>query len=1162
LAQELKNLQDSLSLQHHLHVQEITSVHSKSISELQYEKANLESKLSNLSFDLNLSQQEHQLIVQRIKASYDSDRKNEIESLKNELHLLQVQSQHDALMKEEATHLKISGLEQFHQAELSRMQLQIQEQLKAIEVDYQRRMQRFVSSHEDEMKRLKEQVEHEIAAAHKQEIAILESHMREEHRQQLAEVEAKMQSKLHQEILSLQAKHSDELKQKLDDERKTRSNSLSIKHQEELEALEQKYAMQMKVMEKNYLDGKQDDIRHVHEEYREELARIHQQHDQELATVKALLEKVKDEYNEKERQYEMKSQEQVAKVNQESKIHHMMELMKIKEEQEHAQAMEVDKYKQQVNSLQQDLLAAHNLHMRDLDLKAQEIAALQQMILDAKKAHEQHEKDAVSNVQQEYERYVHSIQSQHQQEMEKHLANMSMEVSCLTEMLNNSRDKVKECESSLESISKFHALEFQQLRDNHLQEIESLKALYMKGIGEQQGKYEEELEKIKAAQRLESERLVLEKESENQVNQIKMNQKHEEEVSSLQAQHHHEMTTLRDILIEQQEKYRDLFQQYEQMQSSLNDYHKLKTDHHRGLETQRASFQRDIAGLQDQIATLNHERDKLKLDFQQLKTSSEEKVAISQEKTRRMEVDFIERERNYREELQAALATQQQELQAQYFQFLQQFVQSNMKLVDLQNSPGQPSSSIHEIQSKLLLKHLAHDDRLTSCSLTADSHQKFLRMFQKLPEEWMDSVSTIKKDVTSVSISYEESTINPLSSSASSPIERFLAAILEGDVQGLRVIVRAHGEDLRSSYWQSLCQSILPLHRAISGLHYHGSETLLLSTIITLHQLGVDVNLKDGQGNTALHKALRTCTSKGVVDVIRCLLERGADSNLLNQQQESPLHVECKHLRSASVEVIRTLCRYHANTNLVNESSCSPLMLVLIHAYEKQAQSSGSDKKKGGQRLWIQAAKLLVEHGAHWSPKHRHGDHAFNQVHLLLSLFPTSYSSSSTSQEDFLAYYALLVSLVEKGMCSLSDEDSTGRNAIFILSEKLATISRKHCPEYFPIKVMEYLLKKSDYALGGANHRGKTVFDIEDSIEDSCLAACRYLLRSSSLEERQYSHRYEKENKMIEEAKINSISIRGRSRRREDGSVSIAKRSDDYDISSEKLASLRDAKYI
>ena len=126
-----------------------------------------------------------------------------------------------------------------------------------------------------------------------------------------------------------------------------------------------------------------------------------------------------------------------------------------------------------------------------------------------------------------------------------------------------------------------------------------------------------------------------------------------------------------------------------------------------------------------------------------------------------------------------------------------------------------------------------------------------------------------------------------------SPNDQLIAAILDGDVQGVRTIVRSRGESLLSEYWKDLALSVLPLHRAISGLHFHGSDRKLINTIEALVQLGAVVDAQDQSGNTVLHKAIQVCTSTSVAAVVECILKKGASPAIRNHIGQCPIHVEC-----------------------------------------------------------------------------------------------------------------------------------------------------------------------------------------------------------------------------------------------------------------------------
>jgi hypothetical protein len=139
--------------------------------------------------------------------------------------------------------------------------------------------------------------------------------------------------------------------------------------------------------------------------------------------------------------------------------------------------------------------------------------------------------------------------------------------------------------------------------------------------------------------------------------------------------------------------------------------------------------------------------------------------------------------------------------------------------------------------------------------------------------------------------------------------DQLMTAILDGDIQGIRSIVRSRGDSLQSEYWKDVCTSILPIHRAIAGLHFHGNGTILVHTIETLIQLGANANLQDSAGNTTLHKvcflsfstffmtsclkAIQVCTSTNIVQVVEVLLKKGVSTTATNTAGLTCLHLEC-----------------------------------------------------------------------------------------------------------------------------------------------------------------------------------------------------------------------------------------------------------------------------
>jgi chromosome segregation ATPase len=185
----------------------------------------------------------------------------------------------------------------------------------------------------------------------------------------------------------------------------------------------------------------------------------------------------------------------------------------------------------------------------------------------------------------------------------------------------------------------------------------------------------------------------------------------------------------------------------------------------------------------------------------------------------------------------------------------------------------------------------------------------------------------------------------------SAPVDQLTAAILDGDCEGIVKVVSSgpsgsgglsNGSNtLRSEFWAGLCASTLPLHRAVSGLHFHGSEKLVVNTLETLLGLGADVNACDQAGNSVLHKAISVCTSQSIVPVVAVLLAHGAKVTIVCKEGFTPLHLECWKCRSASSEVIRLLLKAGANVNAVSKSTRS-----LPDDRNPQPQTATADPRK------------------------------------------------------------------------------------------------------------------------------------------------------------------------------------------------------------------------
>ena len=386
----------------------------------------------------------------------------------------------------------------------------------------------------------------------------------------------------------------------------------------------------------------------------------------------------------------------------------------------------------------------------------------------------------------------------------------------------------------------------------------------------------------------------------------------------------------------------------------------------------------------------------------------------------------------------------------------------------------------------------------------------------------------------------------------SSPTDQLIAAILDGDVQGIRSVVRSKCDDLNGNFWRDLTSSILPLHRAISGLHFHGSEKLLVATIETLTQLGADVNAIDHAGNTALHKAIHICTSKSVHVIVTTLITKGARVNVFNRynyslthslarslthplthyrEGDTPLHSECRRVRSASVEVIESLIRAGASVNTLTSSLSSsigifdennagiavapltlgmilishplthspthPLTHSLAHSLThslthslvlQRGAATGSlyDLSVSNEKINDSDVNPAAPNDVRVAGKKVwvkaaeallkagakwdplwRGHHKSNQLYLILHAFPPA-------KEDIRSYRSLVLSAISDGGFNPCIEDEKGRNCFFVACERMATVSTEQYPD--PSSIIQILID------GYKRYRDTHVNDLSASI--------------------------------------------------------------------------------
>ena len=125
---------------------------------------------------------------------------------------------------------------------------------------------------------------------------------------------------------------------------------------------------------------------------------------------------------------------------------------------------------------------------------------------------------------------------------------------------------------------------------------------------------------------------------------------------------------------------------------------------------------------------------------------------------------------------------------------------------------------------------------------------------------------------------------------------------------------------------------------------YHGNADTHQEIVDMLIKGGADVNQKDHDGNTALHKVAR----KDQSPVLQILIDAKADVNARNKEEETPLMVACVH---SMVENVKVLLKASADVNAQSRSKKTALM-------------QATDTYNGNATTRQQIAELLRKAGA------------------------------------------------------------------------------------------------------------------------------------------------------------------------------------------------------
>ena len=149
-------------------------------------------------------------------------------------------------------------------------------------------------------------------------------------------------------------------------------------------------------------------------------------------------------------------------------------------------------------------------------------------------------------------------------------------------------------------------------------------------------------------------------------------------------------------------------------------------------------------------------------------------------------------------------------------------------------------------------------------------------------------------------------------------LKQLTDSIRNADLEGLIEALEAHPNLLN---FQPFATRRTPLMRIINQISMVNVSDDYFSLIDELINRGADLNLKDKDGNTALHLAVNTSDSI----LIESLLEAGANINLKDNDGNTALHLAVIRGDSISIE---SLLEAGADRTISNNNGQSPLDLA------------------------------------------------------------------------------------------------------------------------------------------------------------------------------------------------------------------------------------------
>ena len=219
-------------------------------------------------------------------------------------------------------------------------------------------------------------------------------------------------------------------------------------------------------------------------------------------------------------------------------------------------------------------------------------------------------------------------------------------------------------------------------------------------------------------------------------------------------------------------------------------------------------------------------------------------------------------------------------------------------------------------------------------------------------------------------------------------------------------------------------KGVTPLHMLSESQSPYNDEDKNLNLVLLLLKNGAEVNKRDWAKNTPLYLAIR----KGQFMIAEALLKHGADTNVENEQGETPVHVLSSNYY-INEGIIFKLLKNGAEVNRRTVNNDTPLHLAISHSQ-------------------FVLANILLEHGADANAENTRGEtpfHVFSPNYMCMDLPEDAARAYFQWRESEIGNFALL--LLKNG-ANLTGCDKRNETPLHLAIRwgklKLAVILLKH----------------------------------------------------------------------------------------------------------------------